>query len=246
MNSFNEDRNIRVYLPKSYPRGEVRYPVLYMHDGQNVFRDADAIGGISLSLEDYLEKKDLEVIVVSIDQNSEERVNEYCPWINGKYSEKILGYQCNLGGKGPKYVDFIIDELKPFIDNKYRTIEDRTSIGGISLGGLISIYAACRYPQIFKKVIAISPAFWRNQEEIEELIKNSDLSPIESVYLDWGDKEGKDERINRVFSDSNKAVFEILKAKNTNVKGKIINGGEHSYEFFKERVPEIFTFLQNS
>ena len=140
MTSFKQDRQIRVYLPKSYNEEKKKYPVLYMHDGQNVFNDNDAIGGTSLELEKFLDENGLEVIVVGIDQNTNDRINEYCPWVNGEYSRKILGHVSTTGGKGKEYVDFIVNELKPFIDKNYRTLKDHTAMAGISLGGLITIY----------------------------------------------------------------------------------------------------------
>lgn len=109
---FKHERLIRVYLPKEYHQGNKRYPVVYMHDGQNIFTDQDAIGGISLNLENYLNENELDVIVVGIDQNSQERLNEYCPWICGEYSKKILGQESLTGGKGKEYVDFIANVLK--------------------------------------------------------------------------------------------------------------------------------------
>ncbi|WP_017381355.1 alpha/beta hydrolase [Paenisporosarcina sp. TG-14] len=242
--SFKQERLIRVYLPRNYNKENQIYPVLYMHDGQNIFQDDVAIGGISLELENYLDENELEVIVVGIDQNSDERINEYCPWINGEYSKKILGQASSAGGKGIRYVDFIADELKPFIDNKYRTLKDRTAMAGISLGGLISTYAMCRYPQVFKSIAVLSSAFYRNQEEIEKLIKDTDLSLIERVYLDCGTKEaGYDDVINKEFSASNRAIYEILKEKIPNAKFEIINDAEHNYLFFRERIPKLFSFL---
>jgi predicted alpha/beta superfamily hydrolase len=244
MTPFNQERMIRVYLPQSYDQGDKRYPVLYMHDGQNVFEDEDAIGGVSLGLKDFLDESGLDIIVVGIDQNPEERINEYCPWGHGEYSKRILGYACSLGGKGGEYVDFIVHELKPFIDKKYRTLEHRASMAGISLGGLISTFAACRYPQIFTRVAAISSGFYRNQEEIEKLVSRSDLSPIERFYMDWGTKEGKgDELASREFVASNQAMHELLRSKITNLKHQIVNGGEHNYIAFRKRVPEIFSYL---
>ncbi|MGI8314257.1 alpha/beta hydrolase [Halobacillus mangrovi] len=244
MKSFKVKRKVRVYLPNNYnPSDEKRYPVIYMHDGQNVFRDADAIGGVSLSLEDYLDKNKLNSIVVGIDQNPEERINEYCPWINGKYSEQVLGYKCKLGGKGGQYIDFIAKELKPFIDTEYRTIKEKTSMAGISLGGLISVYAACKYPHIFKNVVAFSSAFWRNQEQIVELIRESDLSSLHRLYLDWGDKEAEDEEINRKFIASNEEVARLLREKTPNFNYSVIVDGEHNYTSFKSRVPRIFTCI---
>jgi predicted alpha/beta superfamily hydrolase len=244
IDSFEQERMIRVYLPKNYHKAGENYPVLYMHDGQNVFDDNEAIGGISLGLEDYLDENGLETIVVAIDQNSEERINEYCPWAHGEYSKQILGHASPLGGKGKQYVDFIVNVLKPFIDNKYRTLTDRTAMAGISLGGLVSTYAMCRYPQVFKNVAVLSSAFYRNQEEIEQLLQDSDLSSIETFYLDCGTREAKeDELISKEFTASNKAIYEILMAKIPNTKFEIINDAEHHYRFFRERVPEIFTFL---
>jgi predicted alpha/beta superfamily hydrolase len=246
MTSFKQDRLIRVYLPKNYNEGRKKYPVLYMHDGQNIFNDDDAIGGTSLKLENYLDENGLEVIVIGIDTNSKDRINEYCPWVNGDYSKKILGHASTSGGKGIEYVEFIVNELKPFIDNKYRTLKDNTAMAGISLGGLITIFAMCRYPQIFKNITVLSSAFYRNQEEIEKLIKDTDLSLIERIYLDCGDKEsGNEEFINKEVLASNKAVYDILKEKVTSIEFTIINDAEHYYSFFRERVPKLFSFLIN-
>lgn len=100
---FGKDRKIRVYLPKSYQHGlSRRYPVLYLHDGQNVFGNEEAINGVSLKLHKYLDDQELDLIVVAIDQNTEgeERVNEYCPWKNGTFTEKLIGSIPTYGGKG--------------------------------------------------------------------------------------------------------------------------------------------------
>lgn len=244
MNAFKEDRMIRVLLPKNYHQGLKEYPVLYMHDGQNAFNDDEAIGGHSLKLEDFIGDHKIELIVVAIDQNSQERLNEYCPWKNGAYSRKLLGKTDPTGGKGKEYVDFIVHELKPLIDEKYRTIMGRSFMAGISLGGLISTYAACAYPHIFRNIAVLSSAFFRNQEEIEKLLWNSDLSQLERFYLDAGTNESKnDQSVSEGFLESNQAIYEILKNKNVNVKFKIIEGGQHHYLEFKKRVPDIFSFF---
>ncbi|WP_247739102.1 alpha/beta hydrolase-fold protein [Bacillus sp. 165] len=132
-----------------------------MHDGQNVFQNEDAVGGISLRLEEYLDENGVEIIVVAIDsKKGEERINEYCPWINGEYSKKMVGDTSTLGGKGGAYAEFIIQDLKPYIDKKYRTMKQQNYMAGISLGGLISTYSACRYPNLFTRVAAISSAYF--------------------------------------------------------------------------------------
>lgn len=243
---FNLERTIRIYLPQSYYQADKSYPVLYMHDGQNVFQDEDAIGGISLGVKDYLDEISLDIIVVGIDSNTsrDERINEYCPWVNGEFSKKILGYASPTGGKGEAYLNFIVNELKPFIDKKYRTLQNRTYMAGISLGGLIATYVACRYPHIFTRIAAMSSAYYRNQEELENLLSNSDVSSIERFYLDCGTKEAReDEIISKEFVASNEAIYKILTRKIANTKFQIVNDGEHSYMFFRKRIPEVFSFL---
>lgn len=244
ISSFNEDRMIRVYLPENYKNETTRYPVLYMHDGQNVFNDDDAIGGHSLQLEEYLNEKKIKLIVVAIDQNCEERMNEYCPWKNGQYSRKIVGRIDPTGGKGKQYIEFIVNELKPFIDKKYRTLKDNSSMAGISLGGLISTYAACVYPNIFRNVAGLSSAFFRNQEEIEKLLQEADLSKLKKFYLDCGTNEAKtDKLISEEFVNSNRAIYEILRKKEIRVKFNVIEEAEHHYLYFRQRVPEIFKYF---
>ncbi|WP_053362282.1 alpha/beta hydrolase-fold protein [Bacillus sp. FJAT-27251] len=243
---FNKERQIRVYLPKSYSSTAMRYPVLYMHDGQNVFNNHDAIGGVSLDLHDYLDEHAVDLIVVAIDQNpeGEERIHEYCPWTNGEFSVKLLGYQSSAGGKGKAYIDFVVQQLKPLIDRNYRSKADASYMAGISLGGLISVYAACMYPQVFKRVAGISSGFYRNQEEIEKLAVQADLSLLERVYLDCGTNEGRhDEEISKLALESNRRVYDILKGKVEDTRFQVIDNGEHHYEAFKKRIPEVLVSL---
>lgn len=243
MSAFGQDRIVRVYLPSNYDQNNKYYPVLYMHDGQNVFEDEGAIKGVSLGLKDYLDKNKLEIIVVAIDLNAEgeERINEYCPWVNGETAAKILGYPCKAGGKGEAYLDFIIQELKPLIDRKYRTLPDHTSMAGISLGGLISTYAACRYPHVFKRVAALSPGYYRNQEEIESIIRKSDLSAIDRFYMDFGTNEAGED--NALFMGLITGVYELLSEKIENTTFQTIPDGEHNYASFRKRVPELLSYL---
>jgi len=246
MTAFKQERMIRVFLPNSYNNENKSYPVLYMHDGQNVFEDEGAIKGVSLGMKDYLEKTGLEIIIVGIDLNpeGEERVNEYCPWVNGEISKQILGYASPSGGRGEEYLDFVVNELKPFIDQKYRTLKNQTSMAGISLGGLISTYAACRYPHVFKRIAAISPGFYRNQEEIENLLRNSDMSAIEKFYMDFGTKEiGEDEEMQKVFLDLTNRVVDILNDRKAPLHFQLIEEAEHAYIFFRKRVPAMLSYL---
>ena len=243
--AFQQERMIRVYLPKSYQLGQKKYPVLYMHDGQNVFRNDEAIGGVSLELENYLDENCLELIVVAIDQNSRERKNEYCPWANGTYSKQFLEVDtASFGGNGANYIEFIVEELKPYIDRTYRTNQNHTAMAGISMGGLITLYAGCRYPMIFKDLIVFSGAFYANQEKIEELLKTADLSAIRSLYIDCGTNEGGiGTFISNEFLASNQAVYDMVREKLPAVKFKVLAGQEHNYRSFQKRVSQLFSFL---
>ncbi len=147
-------RKITVYLPPGYVGSAKRYPVLYMHDGQNLFDDYLAgFGewGVDESLDSLIKKGQQGCIVVGID-NGPKRLNEYNPFYFEKFGD----------GEGDNYVNFIAQTLKPYIDKRYRTIttKENTIIAGSSMGGLISYYAILKYPEVFGKAGIFSPAFW--------------------------------------------------------------------------------------
>jgi predicted alpha/beta superfamily hydrolase len=147
-------RRVWIYLPESYRTSKQKYPVLYMHDGQNVFDDAtSAYGewGVDEAL-DTLGPKRKEIIVVGIDNGDNKRLNEYSPYDMEKYGK----------GEGDQYVDFLVQTLKPYIDKHYRTRRNKTNTftAGSSMGGLISFYAILKYPKVFGGAGVFSPAFW--------------------------------------------------------------------------------------
>jgi predicted alpha/beta superfamily hydrolase len=174
MPQLGRERTIRVLLPRNYTQTEKSFPVLYMQDGQNLFDPATAAFGdwrIPKTMEKLALKK--QVIIVGIDNGGVDRINEYAPYKMGK-----------SGGEGDAYVCFIIENLKPFIDNEYRTLPQRenTGIAGSSMGGLIALYAGLKYGEIFGKTGVLSPSIWFNPK-ILDLInetpsrKNRDFVP---------------------------------------------------------------------
>ena len=151
---LDNQRDIFVYLPPSYASSDRHFPVLYMHDGQNLFDAETSFAGewqVDESME-LLSEEGIEAIVVGIPNAGNDRLDEYSP-----FAMSNLG-----GGKGDSYLEFIVQTLKPLIDVDFRTLPDRenTSILGSSMGGLISLYAFFRYPNIFGAAGAMSPAFW--------------------------------------------------------------------------------------
>jgi predicted alpha/beta superfamily hydrolase len=154
MPQLNRYRRVWIYLPESYARSSKKYPVLYMHDGQNIFDDATSgFGewGVDEAL-DTLGPQHREVIVIGIDNGADKRLNEYSPYDMEKYGR----------GEGDQYVDFLVQTLKPYVDKHYRTKKDgkNTFIAGSSMGGLISFYAILKYPKVFGAAGVFSPAFW--------------------------------------------------------------------------------------
>jgi predicted alpha/beta superfamily hydrolase len=157
---LGRERTLRLYLPPSYDTAPTRrYPVIYMHDAQNLFDDATSYAGewgIDETLDDFARTRGFEAIVVGIDHGGEERLHELSPWTNPKYG----------AAQGEQYMAFVVDVVKPFIDMRYRTQPGResTAIIGSSMGGLISHYALLRYPQVFGKAAIFSPSYWFSGE----------------------------------------------------------------------------------
>lgn len=184
---LGNEREVHVYLPPSYAAGDRRYPVIYMHDGQNLF-DRSTSFGEEWEVDQTLEEasaEGLEAIVVGIHNAGAERLNEYSPFHDRGH---------DAGGRGDAYVDFIIQTLKPLIDRDFRTRPERqsTGIAGSSMGGLISLYAFFRNPGTFGFAGVMSPAFWFGGRAIYPFVKERPFVPGR-IYLDVGTNEGRQE-----------------------------------------------------
>ena len=219
-------RRIWIYLPKDYETSHKKYEVMYLQDAQNLFDDATSYAGewqVDETLNKIFEKTGKSLIVVGIDNGGEKRIEELSPYKNAKYG----------GGNGDNYVKFIVETLKPFIDKNYRTKPQRkyTTIGGSSLGALISVYAAVKYPETFGKVLAFSSAFWFNAKELNEFISSSKVNlKQQKYYFIQGKHEDEDmeEQTNR--------VIENLKSKNVkseNIFLKIDEDGKHNEMYWR-------------
>lgn len=144
-------RRIWLCLPEGYASSGISYPVIYMHDGQNLFDNATA-SGQEWGLDETLSAMHGQCIIVGIENGNDNRATEY----NYRDHEE-LGE-----GEGRKYIEFIVSVLKPVVDEKLRTLSDRqhTFIAGSSLGGLISFYGAMYFPETFGGAGIFSPSFW--------------------------------------------------------------------------------------
>ncbi|MFU1793118.1 alpha/beta hydrolase [Paenibacillus azoreducens] len=247
ISSLKRSRKIRVFLPNEYENNDKKYRVLYMHDAQNLFQDEDSFFGTSWRILDCVKKSGLELIVVGIDCNGEgtKRFDELGPWISDKRINAGLSIDksIDLGGEGEQYIDFIVNELKPLIDNKYRTVKSDTAMAGSSSGGLISTYAMCKYPSIFNRVAALSNAFWLCQKEIENLAEKCDLTNVKRFYFDVGTKEQTATFGPDVYIDSNISFKNVIEKKGLHYRFEIVEGAEHNEVAWRERFPEILKYL---
>ncbi|MCC5933083.1 MAG: hypothetical protein JJU35_02480 [Balneolales bacterium] len=148
-------RRITALLPWNYYETDKHFPVIYLQDGQNLFDDFAPFGswGLAKRLAFLAERGKAEFIVIAIDHAESERIAEFTPTL----PTSVLG-----SGDGEKYARFMAETLKPYIDSHYRTRPERefTGIGGSSMGGLISIYAAMLHPEKYSRLMLFSPSFW--------------------------------------------------------------------------------------
>ena len=189
-NTFlRQPRDIIVYLPPDYETyPERRYPVLYLHDGQNLFDAATAFlnsdWGLDEVAEEMIGKGEIEpLIIVGIYNLGQKRMDEYTPVKDRR----------GRGGRAKIYGKLVVDDLKPFIDRTYRTLPDRahTGLGGSSLGGLVTLHLGLHYPQTFGRLIVMSPSlWWANRavlREVGKLRRKLDCK----IWLDTGTCEGQ-------------------------------------------------------
>ncbi len=187
MPQLNRHRRITIYLPEGYEKKKRRYPVLYMHDGQNLFDAKSSLAGewgIDECLDSMLAAGAPPAIVVGI-YNSSYRMTEYSPY----------PFRGNTQMEGDAYLDFIVKELKPFIDKKYRTIsgKESTMIAGSSLGALISFYGLLKYPEVFGNAGIFSPSFWIAMDELKQLVQSSADKLNGKIFFYMGAQEGDDD-----------------------------------------------------
>ncbi len=172
-------RRVWIYLPPQYQTDSTkRFPVLYMQDGQNLFDKTTSFSGeweVDETLNRLAQQGDKGCIVVGIDNGGASRLNEYSPWMNARYG----------GGEGTLYAKFMVETLKPYIDAQFRTKPDRlnTAVGGSSMGGLIAMYAAVEYQDVFSKALIFSPAFWFNDSSYTHVVLKGNRQPMRYYLL---------------------------------------------------------------
>jgi predicted alpha/beta superfamily hydrolase len=188
-------RDVLVYLPRGYRRfSRTRYPVLYLQDGQNVFDAATAFAqvewGVDETAQRLIRQNLIEpLIVVAIANTGDERIHEYAPTrgvidSSGKRKKRSRGLARDYGR-------FLIDELKPYIDRKYRTKRkgEFTGLGGSSLGGLLTLSLGLWFPQVFTRLMVMSPSVWWDDQAIVKMVEKIEEKLPLKIWLDTGTNE---------------------------------------------------------
>jgi predicted alpha/beta superfamily hydrolase len=242
---LHNSRDVFVHLPPSYAYSSKHYPVLYMHDGQNLFDAVTSFTGewqVDETMQ-TLSKEKLEAIVVGLPNIGKERIHEYAPFNNSRFG----------AGKGDRYGEFILDTVKPLIDRDFRTLPKATGIMGSSMGGLISLYLFFRFPQEFTFAGVMSPSLWFANGQIVPFVADAPYVPGK-LYLDIGHRErvGWMDRIKHptsmgVRSASVQSMSELLQAKGyhfgRNFKFVTDEYGEHNEASWARRLPDALRFL---
>jgi len=237
--NLRNQRDLIVYLPPGYDEQPHRaFPVLYLHDGQNLFDGSTAFGGtdwhVGQTADHFISQGQVEpLIIVGLYNTGKERLREYTPTRAPR-----LG-----GGSANRYAKFLLEEVRPFLRNTYRTLEgpENTGIGGSSLGGLVSLYLGLRKPKIFGRIAALSPSVWWNERVILRFAAAAPVRPLPRVWLDIGTREGP-----RIVDDVER-FRDILLGKGwqlgRDLQYQRIEGGEHNENAWAQRVGPFLQFL---
>lgn len=268
--SYIKERNISIWLPENYEYEQSKFSVLYMHDGQMLFDSAITWNKQEWHVDETItalirSKKIINTIVVGIWNGGSDRHNEYTPQkpfesLPVSYTDSIINNGKRNSGAGiysgiiksDSYLEFIVRELKPYIDKNYRTKKDRknTFIAGSSMGGLISLYAICEYPSVFGGAACLSthwPVIFSNENNLfPEAINNYLRSHLPSpkdhkIYFDLGDQT-----LDAMYKPYQKKIDETMKQKgytSSNWKTLEFNGDDHSERSWAKRLHIPLQFL---
>ncbi len=228
-----QTRTAYVYLPQGYSPAE-RYPVLYMFDGQTLFYDEKAPYGESWRMGETLDRLRAKLLVAAVECDKTDRLTEYSPF-------PFTSPFGSSDGKGEEYMKWFTGTFKPMIDARFATDPTKSYIAGSSMGGLMTLYALCKYPQVFSGGAALSPSLWVAPEKCRDLILGADCKRFPALYLDYGEKElenhGKRQKAGLSF------CFEALLGRNAPFHFHLIRGGVHNEKSWRAQIPSFLEEL---
>ncbi|HVH59959.1 MAG TPA: alpha/beta hydrolase-fold protein [Candidatus Sulfotelmatobacter sp.] len=236
---LHNQRDLIVYTPPGYREQTARrFPVLYLHDGQNLFDGTTSfIPGqdwhVAQTADACINGRVVAPLIIVGMYNTNARVREYTPTKVPK-----LG-----GGRADRYARFLVEEVKPFVEREYRVLPGfrHTGIGGSSLGGLVSLYLGLKHSSIFGKIAALSPSVWWNQSFIHRFAGAMNPALRPRIWLDIGTREGA-----RMVEDVER-FRDILLQKGWRLEQDLhyerVEGAEHNEAAWAQRVRPFLQFL---
>ncbi|AWA30568.1 carbohydrate esterase [Flavobacterium magnum] len=234
MPQLNRKRRIWALLPHDYDSSGERYPVMYLQDAQNLFNEQAQYGNweIDKKLAVMSEYKIGKIIIIAIEHAEQDRIKEY------NVGRTVLG-----AGEGKKYIRFITDTLKPFVDGKFRTKPERehTGIGGSSMGGLVSIFSGLMYPEVYGKLMIFSPSLWV-VPKMDFMNMNLDEPGDTKIYLYAGGDESKT-MIGQVKKFKDNMIKNGFVADKMKIRLSINMEGQHNERYWSDEFPKAMEWL---
>ncbi len=233
---LSRSREVIVYLPPDYfDNPERRYPVLYMHDGQNLMDASTANSGewqVDETTEQLIQTGMVEPLIIVGVSNTADRIPEYTPVPDAMHP---------AGGNADAYGRFLVEELKPMIDAHYRTRPGAgdTGLAGSSLGGLVSLYLGLKYPGTFTRLGLMSPSVWWADHDIVKKVQALDTKPPLLLWVDMGASEDVD-----AIADA-RLLRDALVAKGWtgDLRYEEVNGAMHNEAAWASRFGDVLRYL---
>lgn len=237
--------NLELNVWFGIPEKQGPYKVLYMHDGQNLFKDEWASYQMAWKIDQALEICQLnDVLVVGIEApHGWRRVDAYAPF-DVDYEELVK--EKVKGGEGKAYLQDLIEGVIPFVESQFDVLKgpEHTAMMGASMGGVISLYAGFEYPHLFGRIASLSGAYYVSLKPFIEYLKGPFEEVPSVLYLDVGDQE-EGLATQGIYVDVHQHIDEALNPYKAPMKyqSKIIQGGVHNERAWEQRLPHILPFL---
>ena len=237
---LDRETHLLAYLPPSYETSDREYPVVYMHDGQNLFDERTSYSGewrVDETMES-LADEGIEAIVVGIPTADDDRGTEYSPYAHDDFG----------GGDADRYLAFLVERVVPLIEEQFRTETDREHRGlaGSSLGGLVSLYGFFEYPETFGFAGVLSPAFWWTEGRIFEYVADQSHVPGR-IYVDVGGDEMPDApELSEAYREDAREMVDLLADlgyDDAELEFVFDEGAVHHEDAWARRFPDAARFL---
>lgn len=243
---LNRTRKVWIYLPADYATSKKRYPVLYMHDGQDLFDEATSegrIGPLEWGVDEVIDAATKKCIVVAVEHHADKKIRLEEYFVNANPDQ--------AKADGAKYLDFTVSTLKPYIDKQYRTLTDKkhTFMAGSSMGGLLTLYAGVLYPDVFGSLGVMSPSIWLDNNNINTKLANLEQKKSikqQRYYFYAGDNESRAKPTGgfvQMHVDVNAAIAQLKQSANPEITKTITSGGRHGAWHWRIAFPAFYEWL---